>query len=950
MSKEEAHIKMKLKLMLPIVMMILFVVSASAIVDLSTGLYTYYDFESNSLASTTGNVMTFTNDGAAFASGFIGDGVDFEDSETDRIYTGDPFYNESLSTFTTNMWINAETTSGDVYLYHIAAANGYYAIKIVSNQLVFRFREDGVGWVDGSYAFSDTSGWHMITMVWDGATTDLYLDGVGLGNLSATTAFLAGSTGSNFGRNVGDTNNYYDGMVDEAAFYVDRAMDLENVLGLYYEGNGCNPVDNPTGCVPAGTPTFTVATDLVANINVTDYPYYFNITGSNLAYSDNQFNCTMYMNTTANVTLFDIALNSSTAQYNLSYGFEQNAYDINVTCLNSNITASVERDNVFIDSVTPNIDLLQPLANNTVFFKGFDAEVTAQIFCNDPNLFSCNLTIASYNTSGFLNGTLNNSFYENLTGGNQTATIIRSLLDLSVGQYAIIGESADSHTAKLIKDYLIKDTGFDGKKAYEIEDGIFIYGDDFNKIDFIKTFDRYEFEVDFKKDDPVLYVYADDLQYLPYSGYKAHFLSFSRLKWLDFHSDVDFFVEDLGDHHFKITFLTEKKKVKFKSIGDLNINKVTWNFNVSQNTFAFGMSIFDEDNPPANLVSEAEVEFNYYAGSSPNITNYYADLSGADTYAFNITTNESTIRGDLYIKYKSTNGFWHRYILVNTTFNTTAGYNFTLYNFNTTTDISDLKITSRQISNYQFYPDVIAKLQRRYTSEGVWRTVQMSQSGDFGVLFFNIREESTDYRIIFTDLNNNILKTTDSLKFICTDGICELTTLLDPYSATTASANIIANYIYDNSSNLVNFSWSDADGDTVTVRMRSRQDTVTGALYTCDATQVAASGFYSCNVTGRSGAMEITIIANGEIILNDWLDLTSTQLGDELDPKEGAFWSAIIIMVCVTFGIFSPVGAVITMMIGLIAIYALGIFAPLTVTFMIIATVISIAIGFKVRT
>ena len=949
MSKEEAHIKMKLKLMLPIVMMILFVVSASAIVDLSTGLYTYYDFESNSLASTTGNVMTFTNDGVAFASGFIGDGVDFEDSETDRIYTGDPFYNESLSTFTTNMWINAETTSGDVYLYHIAGTNGYYAIKIVSNQMVFRFREDGVGYVDGSYAFSDTSGWHMVTMVWNGATTDLYLDGVGLGNLSATTAMFGGSTGSNFGRNVGDTNNYYDGMVDEVAFYVDRAMDLENVLALYYEGNGCNPVDNPTGCVPEGTPTFTVATDLVANINVTDYPYYFNITGSNLAYSDNQFNCTMYMNTTANVTLYDIALNSSTAQYNLSYGFEQNAYDINVTCLNSNITASVERDNVFIDSVTPQINLLQPLANNTILFKGFDAEVTAQIFCNDPNLFSCNLTLASYNASGFLNGTLNNTFYENLTGGNQTATIIRSLLDLSVGQYAVIGESADSHTAKEIKPYKKEKI----KDGYKIEDKIKITSPDMLKMDLIKTKDRYKFDMEFEKVNPDIFVECEGgVHYLPTSEYNGHLVCFAERKWIDFENDFDspVIIEKINKNKVKVTPLGSKKSFQFKSIGDLNINKVTWNFNVSQNTFAFGMSIFDEDNPPANLVSEAEVEFNYYAGESPNITNYYADLSGSDTYAFNITTNESTIRGDLYIKYKSTNGFWHRYILVNTTFNTTTGYNFTLYNFNTTTDISDLKITSRQISNYQFYPDVIAKLQRRYTSEGVWRTVQMSQSGDFGVLFFNIREESTDYRIIFTDLNNNILKTTDSLKFICTDSICELTTLLDPYSATTTIANIAAYYIYDNSSNLVNFSWSDADGDTATVRMRSRQDTVTGALYTCDTTQIAASGFYSCNVTGRSGAMEITIIANGEIILNDWLDLTSTQLGDELDPKEGAFWSALIIMVCVTFGIFSPVGAVITMMIGLIAIYALGIFAPLTVTFLVIATVISIVIGFKVRT
>ena len=361
------------------------------------------------------------------------------------------------------------------------------------------------------------------------------------------------------------------------------------------------------------------------------------------------------------------------------------------------------------------------------------------------------------------------------------------------------------------------------------------------------------------------------------------------------------------------------------------------------------MTIYDEDNPTQTLIGSAEVEFNYYAGASTNLTNYYADLSGSDTYALNISTNESTVRGDLYIKYTTTNGFTHRYILVNTTFNTTTGYNFTLYNFNTTTGISDLKITSRVNSNYNYYPDVIAKLQRRYVSEGLWRTVQYDQSGDFGVLFFNIREETTDYRIIFIDLNNNILKTTDTLKFICTSAFCDLTTLLDPYTAASISANIAASYIYNNNTNILDFTWADADGGTNTVNMRVRQETITGAIYPCDTTQVGAAGVLACNLTGRQGLLEITVTANGDIILNNWLDVKGTVLGSNIDQKEGAFWSAMIIIISVTFGLFSPMGAIITMLIGLIAVFLLGLFTPLTVTIIIISTVISIVIGFKVR-
>ena len=95
--------------------------------------------------------------------------------------------------------------------------------------------------------------------------------------------------------------------------------------------------------------------------------------------------------------------------------------------------------------------------------------------------------------------------------------------------------------------------------------------------------------------------------------------------------------------------------------------------------------------------------------------------------------------------------------------------------------------------------------------------------------------------------------------------------------------------------------------------------------------------------------IEVTATANGNIILNEFLDLKGERLGDNIDEREGALWSALILIVCVTFGIFSPMGAIIAMIIGLIAIYLLGIFTPLTMTVLIITTVIGIVIGFKLR-
>jgi len=48
-------------------------------------------------------------------------------------------------------------------------------------------------------------------------------------------------------------------------------------------------------------------------------------------------------------------------------------------------------------------------------------------------------------------------------------------------------------------------------------------------------------------------------------------------------------------------------------------------------------------------------------------------------------------------------------------------------------------------------------------------------------------------------------------------------------------------------------------------------------------------------------------------------------------------------------GLFSPAAGLIMMMFGLIVIFMLGLFSPISLTFVIIAGVLSVIIGFKVK-
>lgn len=360
--------------------------------------------------------------------------------------------------------------------------------------------------------------------------------------------------------------------------------------------------------------------------------------------------------------------------------------------------------------------------------------------------------------------------------------------------------------------------------------------------------------------------------------------------------------------------------------------------------------IFNEEYPPSFLNSSLEIDGSYWFNNISETINYHMYFNRSHTYDLCFYPNNITFYTDAYIKYKTNNGFSHRYYLVNQSLNSTIK-NITMYNFDTQTDISDLKITARYKDNYTYYENIIAKLQRRYVSEGVWRTVQMDKAGDYGLLFFNIKEEDTDYKIIFQDGFNQVVKTTESMKFVCSSGICELTFLLDPYSTISIGSEISHDWDYDNETGLINLTWLNADGDSSTVNLLITKETMTGTATICDITQTAAAGNIGCNVTAYTGSVLLSFNGDSTDLLTEWVALKTPNLGSILTGAESAFWTFGIMLTIVMFGIIiSPVAGIVVMVFGLIMILFLGIFTPITVTFIIIAAVLGTAIGIKVQT
>lgn len=420
----------------------------------------------------------------------------------------------------------------------------------------------------------------------------------------------------------------------------------------------------------------------------------------------------------------------------------------------------------------------------------------------------------------------------------------------------------------------------------------------------------------------------------------------------------DYFIDNATPSVVEQIRVTDLDGLYGQKLTNLSIDQTTSNFSITMdinmffcesplNTTAYNFFIMDEENTTHNLTSIFNAVFTLNNAVAINLSE-----SGRWNYSICLSPADQSFQADAYIQYTSEYGFTHRFYLQNSTVSNNT-QNYTIYNYNSTTGVSDLKITVRNKNNYQYFENIIATLQRYYVGEGVWRSVQMDRTGDYGLLFYNIREENTDYKIIFKDADNHILQTTESMKFVCTAGVCELTYLLDPYDGEAVSDNLTIAISFDNETSNITVTWIDPTGTSTDVTTIVTKETMTGSLELCNETITGSSGVYECDVSGHTGTMLVKVRSNDGASITDelaeWFEVRPTKIYLLLGNAEGLLWSFIICLTIVGAGAFSPVAAVISLIFGLLVVFFLGLTNIITITSLIIAVVIGLVIGFKVR-
>lgn len=179
------------------------------------------------------------------------------DGNNDIVNVGDLSSLLSSTTNSFSWWFKYNDTNQDLQFMFGAdnttgASRGFYFLgRPVTGQTKFDFAYYGnsSSYVSGSFTHTPDTNWHNIVVTFDASanTLDAYLDGVDQ-NISpsvtgSVSTFQRPSTNYTVGaRNSGSPSRFFDGVIDEVAFW-DVELDSANAIQLYNPDGGGKPFD-----------------------------------------------------------------------------------------------------------------------------------------------------------------------------------------------------------------------------------------------------------------------------------------------------------------------------------------------------------------------------------------------------------------------------------------------------------------------------------------------------------------------------------------------------------------------------------------------------------------------------------------------------------------------------------------------------------------------------------
>lgn len=493
--------------------------------------------------------------------------IDEAQTVIDAVYSSQPYFCQAFnSTIPTNvslvsLWLKrAAGASGDskIYIYDNNITTGYPR-NVISE---LGFNDPGDKLLTSSFA------WYNFTIP-PASISSLLLYHLCIYNTQATNYIHIYKNSSNiYTKGYVSRNN-----ANDTSWTIDTTSDMPFIV--YYDGTIPTP------------PSMTLTTNLTNLYNSSLYPFSFGIWASAMENTTDNWNCSIYLNSTLNSTFYNVKLNqtANTQKVNLTYAPLQRGYNVNVTCSNYLTSSSILRTDIYLDNVKP---LISTQFINHSFFYLDVASFIGFNFSDPSNLYAYNVTLRDPN-----NEIRSNAFVQNLPGN--TYENHTDFVPDVVGNWTIEASAWDSHTDNNLKHTKIEPL----EKGFLINDDLLINGTELilknpqNKTVsyFTQLSDRYKFKATFQ-DTSIEHTFylksTKPLNYVSWSEYKGHFVydlnSIDGGYWLDFQGNnvKTVSVIKLADNYYsvKVLLYTPSDEIETDSIGSLNYENQVYTFEV----------------------------------------------------------------------------------------------------------------------------------------------------------------------------------------------------------------------------------------------------------------------------------------------------------------------------------------------------------------------------------
>lgn len=607
------------------------------------GLIAYWDFEegNGSILIDRVNGRNGTIDGATYSpsKGSNGTGLTALQFDGNDLVIIPDDTTPNIVNVSVLLWAFVNETGTNIHLFskfNTTTATGFVIFRHTSNKLRVQ-TGDGITWAKTNFDSTTsliTGNWYHIGLTVNSSNATIYINGV-QENQVPSSVIASNDQALHLG---GDNSiGTWKGKIDEIGFY-DRSLTATEVLEKFNVGINatlinitvnqtttfnktintsiiqnltwnfipntikrdteyflvCNEVLNVT----SDSQFLTYKTDLtspVINVITPDFGEALNISPIHINWTTNEVTTCAFNNT-------DFTLSTSNTTF---YSFVETLIDngdfvVNIMCSdlalnNATLDFNFTKDTVLplIEWTFPNdLDTSQTIINQTA---------TLIVQGTDLNLFAHECLIFD----------VNSQLAFNFTQENLPVTIFslqENFVPFNLGNWTVQCTFSDSHTAKEFKQPKINKNLDDDKltftvlkedrkssKIRKVRKNISIQYIGKYKVDDITTeqlFDRTKFK--FKYDlngynaDTITHIYkleCDNIYYIPEetSGYKAHFVCYDSVTWVDFENPdiISYEVVECGEDCWEIeTISNTNEDVEFNSIGGLNFNQEIHTFEV----------------------------------------------------------------------------------------------------------------------------------------------------------------------------------------------------------------------------------------------------------------------------------------------------------------------------------------------------------------------------------